>query len=190
MSSSLKKIDHIAIIMDGNGRWAKKKSLKKNSGHRSGINTAIKLCKSIARNKSTNHLTLYTFSTENWNRDVFEIKHLFNLIDETYELFKETANQFNIRINHLGITNKLPRKTINIINSAVESTKNNTGLELHIAFNYGGRREIVDAMNSLKKINIQISENVFKKYLYQPNIPDPDIIIRTGGDYRLSNFLL
>jgi undecaprenyl diphosphate synthase len=148
------------------------------------------LCKSIARNKSTNHLTLYTFSTENWNRDVFEIKHLFNLIDETYELFKETANQFNIRINHLGITNKLPRKTINIINSAVESTKNNTGMVLHIAFNYGGRREIVDAINSLKKTNIQISENKFNMYLYEPNMPDPDIIIRTGGDYRLSNFLL
>ena len=190
MPSSLKKIDHIAIIMDGNGRWAKKKSLKRNSGHRSGINTAIKLCKSIARNKSTNHLTLYTFSTENWNRDVFEIKHLFNLIDETYELFKETANQFNIRINHLGITNKLPQKTINIINNAVESTKNNTGMVLHIAFNYGGRREIVDAINSLKKTNIQISENKFNMYLYEPNMPDPDIIIRTGGDYRLSNFLL
>jgi undecaprenyl diphosphate synthase len=190
MSSFLKKIDHIAIIMDGNGRWAKKNSLKKNSGHISGINTAINLCKSVARNKSTNHLTLYTFSTENWNRSAFEIKHLFNLIEETYELFKDTANQFNIKINHLGITNKLPRKTINTINSAVESTKNNTGLVLHIAFNYGGRREIVDAINSLKRTNIQISENVFKKYLYEPNIPDPDIIIRTGGDYRLSNFLL
>ena len=153
MPSSLKKIDHIAIIMDGNGRWAKKNSLKKNSGHRSGINTAIKLCKSVARNKSTNHLTLYTFSTENWNRSVFEIKNLFILIEETYELFKDTANQFNIRINHLGITNKLPRKTINTINSAVESRKNNTGLVLHIAFNYGGRREIVDAINNYKKTN-------------------------------------
>jgi undecaprenyl diphosphate synthase len=190
MSSPLKKIEHIAIIMDGNGRWAKKNSLKRNTGHKSGINTAIKLCKSVARNKSTSHLTLYTFSTENWKRPVYEINHLFNLIEETYELFKDTANQFNIKINHLGITNKLPRKTINIINSAVESTKNNTGLVLHIAFNYGGRREIVDAINSLKRTNIQISENVFKKYLYEPNIPDPDIIIRTGGDYRLSNFLL
>ena len=190
MSCFLKKIDHIAIIMDGNGRGAKKNSLNKKSGHISGINTAINLCKSVARNKSTSHLTLYTFSTENWSRSAFEIKHLFNLIEETYELFKDTANQFNIKINHLGITNKLPRKTINIINSAVESTKNNTGLVLHIAFNYGGRREIVDAINNLKKTNIQISENVFKKYLYEPNTPDPDIIIRTGGDYRLSNFLL
>ena len=190
MSSFLKKIDHIAIIMDGNGRWAKKNSLKKNSGHISGINTAINLCKSVARNKSTNHLTLYTFSTENWNRSAFEIKHLFNLIEETYELFKDTANKFNIKINHLGITNKLPKKTINIINNAVESTKNNTGLILHIAFNYGGRKEIVDAFNSIKKTNIQISENTFIKYLYEPNMPDPDIIIRTGGDYRLSNFLL
>ena len=190
MSSSLKKINHIAIIMDGNGRWAKKNSLNKYSGHETGISTAINLCKSVARNRSTDHLTLYTFSTENWNRSVLEINHLFNLIEETYELFKDTANKFNIKINHLGITNKLPKKTINIINSAVESTKNNTGLILHIAFNYGGRKEIVDAFNSIKKTNIQISENTFIKYLYEPNMPDPDIIIRTGGDYRLSNFLL
>ena len=190
MSSSLKKIDHIAIIMDGNGRWAKKNSLKKYSGHESGINTAINLCKSVAKNKSANHLTLYTFSTENWKRSAFEINNLFKLIEETYELFKDTANQFNIKINHLGKTSKLPKKTINIINNAVDATKNNTGLVLHIAFNYGGRREIVDALNYLKKTDIEISENKFNKYLYEPNMPDPDIIIRTGGDYRLSNFLL
>tara|TARA_Y100000389_G_scaffold118602_1_gene115761 strand:+ start:528 stop:1217 length:690 start_codon:yes stop_codon:yes gene_type:complete len=190
MPPSLKKIDHIAIIMDGNGRWAKKKFVKKNSGHKSGISAAINLCKSVARNKSTNHLTLYTFSTENWKRPVIEINHLFNLIEETYELFRDTANKFNIKINHLGKTNKLPKKTINIISSAVESTKNNTGLVLHIAFNYGGRKEIVDTLNVLKKKNIQINESTFNKYLYEPNMPDPDIIIRTGGDYRLSNFLL
>ena len=190
MPTSLKKIDHIAIIMDGNGRWAKKKFVKKNSGHKSGISAAINLCKSVARNKSTNHLTLYTFSTENWKRPVIEINHLFNLIEETYELFRDTANKFNIKINHLGKTNKLPKKTINIISSAVESTKNNTGLVLHIAFNYGGRKEIVDTLNVLKKKNTQINESTFNKYLYEPNMPDPDIIIRTGGDYRLSNFLL
>ena len=190
MSSPLKKIEHIAIIMDGNGRWAKKNFVKKKSGHKSGINAAIDLCKSVAKNKSTNHLTLYTFSTENWKRSVFEINHLFYLIEETYELFKDTANKFNIKINHLGKTNKLPKKTINIINSAVESTKNNTGLVLHIAFNYGGRKEIVDALNVAKKKNTQINESTFNKYLYEPNMPDPEIIIRTGGDYRLSNFLL
>ena len=190
MSSPLKKIEHIAIIMDGNGRWAKKNSLKRNTGHKSGINTAIKLCKSVARNKSTSHLTLYTFSTENWKRPVYEINHLFNLIEETYELFKDTANKYNIKINHLGKINKLPKKTINTINSVVSSTKSNTGLVLHIEFNYGGRKEIVDALNDLKKKNTQISETTFSKYLYEPNMPDPDIIIRTGGDFRLSNFLL
>jgi undecaprenyl diphosphate synthase len=148
------------------------------------------LCKSVAKNNSINHLTLYTFSTENWKRSVFEINYLFKLIEETYELFKDTANQFNIKINHLGKTKKLPKKTINIINNAVDATKNNTGLVLHIAFNYGGRSEIVDALNYLKKTDTQISENNFNKYLYEPNLPDPDIIIRTGGDYRLSNFLL
>ena len=190
MLSSLKKIDHIAIIMDGNGRWAKKSNLRKYAGHKSGINTAINLCKSVARNKSTNHLTLYTFSTENWKRSIYEINHLFYLIEETYELFKNTANKFNIKINHLGRTNKLPKKTINTINSVVDSTKNNTGLVLHIAFNYGGRREIVDALNSIKKTYTLISESKLNKFLYEPSMPDPDIIIRTGGDYRLSNFLL
>tara|TARA_B100001094_G_scaffold423_1_gene433 strand:+ start:986 stop:1675 length:690 start_codon:yes stop_codon:yes gene_type:complete len=190
MSSSSKKIEHIAIIMDGNGRWAKKRSLKKYSGHKSGINSAIRLCKSVARNKSVKHLTLYTFSTENWKRSAFEINHLFRLIEETYDLFKDTANQFNIKINHLGITDKLPKKTFNIINDAVDSTKNNDGLVLHIAFNYGGRKEIVDTINILKKKNEQISEDTFSNYLYEPNMPDPEIIIRTGGDFRLSNFLL
>ena len=190
MSSSSKKIEHIAIIMDGNGRWAKKRSLKKYSGHKSGINSAIRLCKSVARHKSVKHLTLYTFSTENWKRSVFEINHLFRLIEETYDLFKDTANQFNIKINHLGITDKLPKKTINIINDAVDATKNNDGLVLHIAFNYGGRKEIVDTINILKKKNEQISEDTFSNYLYEPNMPDPEIIIRTGGDFRLSNFLL
>jgi undecaprenyl diphosphate synthase len=190
MSSSSKKIEHISIIMDGNGRWAKKRSLKKYSGHKSGINSAIRLCKSVARNKSVKHLTLYTFSTENWKRSAFEINHLFRLIEETYDLFKDTANQFNIKINHLGITDKLPKKTINIINDAVDSTKNNDGLVLHIAFNYGGRKEIVDTINILKKKNEQISEDTFSNYLYEPNMPDPEIIIRTGGDFRLSNFLL
>ena len=190
MSSSSKKIEHIAIIMDGNGRWAKKRSLKKYSGHKSGINSAIRLCKSVARNKSVKHLTLYTFSTENWKRSAFEINHLFRLIEETYDLFKDTANQFNIKINHLGITDKLPKKTFNIINDAVDSTKNNDGLVLHIAFNYGGRKEIVDTINILKKKNEQISEDTFSNYLYKPNMPDPEIIIRTGGDFRLSNFLL
>ena len=190
MPTSLKKIDHIAIIMDGNSRWAKKNSLNKYSGHESGITAAIKLCKSVAKNKSTNHLTLYTFSTENWKRSAFEINHLFNLIEDTYVLFKDTANQYNIKINHLGKTKNLPKKTINIINSAVDVTKNNTGLVLHIAFNYGGRREIIDALNNIKKKDTHVSEDKFNKYLYEPNLPDPDIIIRTGGDYRLSNFLL
>ena len=110
MPSSLKKIDHIAIIMDGNGRWAKKNSLKKYSGHESGINTAISLCKSVAKNNSATDRRVYTFSTENWKRAAVEIHYLFTRIEETYELFKDTANQFNIKINHLGKTKKLPKK--------------------------------------------------------------------------------
>ena len=190
MSSSLKKINHIAIIMDGNGRWAKKNFLKKSSGHKAGIDAAIKLCESIAKNNLTNNLTLFAFSTENCKRSPLEINKLFKLIEETYELFKDTAKNNNIVINHLGKKNKLPKKTISIIENVVGETKKNTGLMLHIALNYGGRSEVIDALNASIKSKTIISEKNFYKFLYNPNLPDPDIIIRTGGDYRLSNFLL
>jgi len=190
MSLSIKKINHIAIIMDGNGRWANKNSLNKSSGHKAGINSAIKLCKAVAKNNLTNNLTLYAFSTENWKRSPLEINQLFKLIEVTYELFKDTAIDNNIKINHLGKISKLPKKTISIINNTIKETKNNTGLMLHVALNYGGRSEIIDAINNSKKSNIKINEKNFHKFLYNPILPDPDIIIRTGGDYRLSNFLL
>ena len=145
MSYSLEKINHIAIIMDGNGRWAKKNSVKKKDGHHAGINNAIKICKSIANESRVNHLTLYTFSTENWKRSPQEIKQLFELINITYKKFKDTAMDQNIKIVHLGKKNKLPAQTINIVNDVVKSTKMNNGLILNIALNYGGRSEIIDA---------------------------------------------
>jgi len=190
MTSPVKKINHIAIIMDGNGRWAKKNSLKKIAGHKAGIQTAIKICKSTAKNNLTKNLTLFVFSTENWKRSSFEINHLFNLIEETYESFKNTAIENNIKIYHLGKINKLPKKTTAIIDNAIQETKNNTGLILNIALNYGGKTEIIDALNKSKKENISINEKNFHKFLYNPKLADPDIIVRTGGDYRLSNFLL
>ena len=190
MSLSSKKINHIAIIMDGNGRWAKKNLVNKKNGHQAGIDTAIKICKSISKDSIINHLTLYTFSTENWNRSPQEIRQLFKLINSTYKQFKDTAIDQNIKIIHLGKKSKLPKQTINIVNDVVESTKMNTGLTLNIALNYGGRAEILDAFKKFKKSKLNISEKNFYKFLYNPKLPDPEIIIRTGGDLRLSNFLL
>ena len=190
MSLSSKKINHIAIIMDGNGRWAKKNLVNKKNGHQAGIDTAIKICKSISKDSIINHLTLYTFSTENWNRSPQEIRQLFELINSTYKQFKDTAIDQNIKIIHLGKKSKLPKQTIKIVNDVVESTKMNNGLTLNIALNYGGRSEILDAFIKFKKSKLNISEKNFYKFLYNPKLPDPEIIIRTGGDLRLSNFLL
>ncbi|MDC3111474.1 undecaprenyl diphosphate synthase family protein, partial [Pelagibacteraceae bacterium] len=133
MPYSLEKINHVAIIMDGNGRWAKRNSVKKKDGHYAGINTAIQICKSISNDSVINNLTLYTFSTENWKRSPQEIKQLFELIDITYKKFKDTAMDQNIKIVHLGKKNKLPIQTINIVNDVVKSTKMNDGLTLNIA---------------------------------------------------------
>ena len=176
--------------MDGNGRWAKKNLVNKKNGHQAGIDTAIKICKSISKDSIINHLTLYTFSTENWNRSPQEIRQLFELINSTYKQFKDTAIDQNIKIIHLGKKSKLPKQTINIVNDVVESTKMNNGLTLNIALNYGGRSEILDAFIKFKKSKLNISEKNFYKFLYNPKLPDPEIIIRTGGDLRLSNFLL
>ena len=190
MSYTSEKINHVAIIMDGNGRWAKKNSVKKKDGHQAGINTAINICKSISKDSIVNNLTLYAFSTENWQRSPQEVKQLFELINITYKEFKDTAMDQNIKIVHLGKKKKLPNQTINIVNNVVESTKMNNGLTLNIALNYGGRSEILDAFKAFKKSKLNISEKNFYKFLYNPTLPDPEIIIRTGGDSRISNFLL
>ena len=190
MSTSKKIINHIAIIMDGNGRWSKKKLLSRSSGHKAGIDTAIQICKEAARHKLSKNLTLYTFSTENWKRSPTEISQLFKLIDDTYETFKDVAQQNNIKIKHLGSRVRLPNKTLKIIDDVIELTEDNTGLILNIALNYGGRAEIVDALNKLNKLELKLNEKNLSKCFYDPKLPDPEILIRTGGDYRLSNFLL
>ena len=190
MPTSKKIINHIAIIMDGNGRWSKKKLLNKSLGHKAGINTAINICKAVAKNKLAKNLTFYTFSTENWKRSPTEISHLFKLINDTYDAFKDVAQQNNIKIMHLGNRGKLTKKTLKIIDDVIDITKDNTGLTLNIALNYGGRAEIINAVNKLSKLNLKLNEKNISKYLYNPSLPDPEILIRTGGDYRLSNFLL
>ena len=190
LSKKTPQFNHIAIIMDGNGRWAKKHSLSKKEGHKAGIENAVDLIKKTSNQNLTKNLTLYVFSTENWLRPVSEVRALFELIESTYKAFQNLALIENISINHLGRTKKIPKKTLGIINETIKITNNNNGLILNLAFNYGGRSEIIDAINKQKKIKSEISEKNFSKLFYNPKLPDPEIIIRTGGDIRLSNFLL
>ncbi len=184
-----KTIDHVAIIMDGNGRWATKKGLRRSVGHRAGIKNCINIIKNLDKlDYKIKYLTLYVFSTENWRRPIREINDLFNLIEDYYINFKNVASEENLKINHLGTTKNLSKKLNKIISDVVKITKNNNGTIINLAFNYGGRTEIIDA---IKKSNSNlVSQKTISKNLYIPTIPDPDLIIRTGGEMRLSNFLL
>ncbi len=187
---SKNSINHLAIIMDGNGRWAKQKNRSRAFGHQSGAQTAKKIINDCVK-KEISHLTLYTFSKENWSRPKKEIDTLMVLLSTM--LKKETKNMLrnNIRFNIVGKKEDLPEKTRGWVLSAIEKTKNNTGLVLTLALSYGGRQEIIDAFNLLIKSNVKIiNEEILKNHLYCPELPDPDMIIRTGGEYRLSNFLL
>ncbi len=184
-----KRIDHVAIIMDGNGRWALKKGLKRADGHKAGIKNCINIIKNLDQlDYKIKNITFYVFSTENWKRPTSEINNLFNLIEDYYINFKNVANEENLKINHLGSKKNLSSKLNSIIEDVVKITKNNSGTSINLAFNYGGRTEIIDAIN--KTSSSSISLKLLTKNLYIPNLPDPDLIIRTGGEIRLSNFLL
>ncbi len=182
-------IEHVAIIMDGNGRWALKRGLKRSKGHDAGIRNCINIIKNLSElDFKINNISFYVFSTENWKRPVNEINLLFKLIDKYYINLKDTADEYNIKINHLGNLKRINSKLRNMINEIVELTKNNTGTNVNLAFNYGGRMEIIDAINKNKGKFVNYKS--FSKRLYLPNLKDPNLIIRTGGEIRLSNFLL
>lgn len=184
-----KRIDHVAIIMDGNGRWALKKGLKRFDGHKAGIKNCINIIKNLDQlDYKIKNITFYVFSTENWKRPIREINNLFNLIEYYYTNFKNVANEENLKINHLGSKKNLSNKLNSIIKDVVEITKNNNGTRINLAFNYGGRTEIIDAVN--KTNSNLMSSKLLTKNLYISSLPDPDLIIRTGGEMRLSNFLL
>tara|TARA_B100000401_G_scaffold431692_1_gene368082 strand:+ start:3399 stop:4082 length:684 start_codon:yes stop_codon:yes gene_type:complete len=184
-----KRIDHVAIIMDGNGRWASKKGLKRVDGHKAGIKNCINIIKNLEQlDYKIKNITFYVFSTENWKRPIREINNLFKLIEYYYINFKDLANEENLKINHLGSKRNLSSKLNLIIKDVVEITKNNSGTCINLAFNYGGRTEIIDAVNKTSSKFISIQS--LTKNLYISNLPDPDLIIRTGGEMRLSNFLL
>ncbi len=190
--SNLKHLPkHVAIIMDGNGRWAKQRGLPRLAGHRQGVNTAQKIVE-IFIEYQIPYLTLYAFSTENWNRPRREIDGIFKIIEERLEEGIKFAQENGIRIRHLGKPDGLPLRLQEKVKRALELTQDNARMTLSLAFNYGGRDEIVEAVRRLIVDGIsppQINERVFSQYLYTANIPDPDLIIRTGGEMRLSNFL-
>ena len=183
---------HVAIILDGNGRWAKKRGLPRLMGHRAGVNNIHPVASAFAT-CGVKYLTLYIFSTENWNRPKMEIAGLLSILARRIDKEARVCHQENFRLIHLGKLDRLPQKLRQKVEAAIALTKNNTGLTLCLALDYGGRDEIVQAAKRIISAHIpgdQIDELVFSQYLYTNGIPDPDLIIRTGGEMRLSNFLL
>jgi len=183
---------HVAIIMDGNGRWAKKRRLPRLAGHNAGGENIHPVAKIFA-DYGVKYLTLYMFSTENWNRPRIEVLGLLGLLAKKIDQESQAFHQENIRLLHLGRLDRLSQKLRGKLKAAVELTRNNTGLTLCLAFDYGGRDEIVQAARRITDASISgdnVDESVFVQYLYTAGIPDPDLLIRTGGESRLSNFLL
>jgi len=186
---------HVAIIMDGNGRWAKSRGLPRAVGHRAGADMFKRIVKETIR-IGIPYLTVYAFSTENWKRPQDEVNALMELLVEYVNKELSKLNNNGVRINLLGNKNRLPEEARLQIERAVNETRKNDKLQLQIALNYGGRAEIIDAVKAVlcdvkeDRIDIEeINEELFSKYLYTANIPDPDLIIRPSGELRLSNFL-
>ena len=181
--------DHIAIIMDGNGRWAKKRGLPRTFGHREGAASLRKVITHAAK-LGVKYLTVYAFSTENWKRSKEEVSALMFLFKSYIKNEEKNIMENNIRFMVSGRTDNVSPALLKAIRALEEKSKNNTGLTFNIAFNYGGRAEIVDAVNRIIKSGVEsVDEESFSKYLYR-DIPDPELLIRTSGELRISNFLL
>jgi len=181
-------LNHVAIIMDGNGRWGLKNKSSRNQGHKAGLNTVEKIIKETI-NQKIKYLTLYAFSTENWKRPKKEINYLLNLLENFLVNKIEDLHKQNIKLNIIGIKN-FSKKLNSLLNYSEKKTSNNTKLQINLALNYGSKFELLNAFKNLKKKNEKISEKNLNKYLQTKNIPDPEILIRTGNTKRLSNFLL
>ena len=181
-------LKHVAIIMDGNGRWGLKYKNSRNAGHREGLNTVEKVINSSIKQK-IKYLTLYAFSTENWKRPKKEIKYLFNLL-ETFLINKiEDLHRKGIKLKIIG-TKNFSKKLNNLLKESEKKTQRNNKLQINLALNYGSKIELINAFKNLQKNRDHINEKNLSKYLLTRNIPDPDILIRTGNTKRLSNFLL
>ncbi len=181
-------INHVAIIMDGNGRWGLKNKKSRNLGHQEGLKTVEKIIKSTIKNK-INFLTLFVFSTENWKRPKKEVNFLFKLLesflgDKIFELNKQ-----NIKLKVIGVKN-FSKKINKLLKESEDLTKKNNKLQINLALNYGSKNELVNALKKITKKKININERNISKNLYTNGIPDPDLLIRTGDTNRLSNFLL
>ena len=181
-------LNHVAIIMDGNGRWGLKNKDSRNEGHKAGLITVEKIIKETI-NQKIKYLTLFAFSTENWNRPKKEINYLFNLLESYLSSKIESFNKKNIKLNIIG-TKNFSKKLNKLLNSSEKKTAHNTILQINLALNYGSKFEILNAIKKINKNNDKINEKNLSKYLETKNIPDPELLIRTGNTQRLSNFLL
>ena len=181
-------LNHVAIIMDGNGRWGLKNKKSRNAGHKAGLNTVERIIKESIKQK-IKYLTLYAFSTENWKRPKKEITYLFNLLESFLIEKIDKLNEENIKINIIGNKN-FSKKLNNLLNISEKKTSKNSKIQINLALNYGSKFELISAFKKLKKSNKQINEKNLRQYLQTKNIPDPEILIRTGNTKRLSNFLL
>ena len=181
-------LNHVAIIMDGNGRWGLKHKNSRNSGHKAGLNTVEKIIKETLRNK-IKFLTLYAFSTENWKRPKKEVDYLFSLLENFLTSRIDELHKQNIKLKIIGVKN-FSKKLNNLLSKSEKKTSKNRKLQINLALNYGSKFELINAFKSLRKKNEKINEKNLAKYLQTKNIPDPDFLIRTGNTHRLSNFLL
>ena len=182
-------LKHIAIIMDGNGRWGLKYKNSRNAGHKAGLKTVEKIIKQTIKNK-IQFLTLYVFSTENWKRPKKEINFLFNLLENFLNNKIKNLIKKNIKLKFIGEINKLPSNLKNLIKKSELQTSKNSSLQVNVALNYGSKNELINSIKSIYKKKIKINENNINKNLFTKNIIDPDILIRTGNTKRLSNFML
>ncbi len=184
--------NHVAIIMDGNGRWARQRGLPRLAGHQAGTNIVRRVVDRFNDYK-VKYLTLYAFSTENWRRPDEEVNGLIHILAHMIDRETKALHERGVRLYHLGRADSLSAELQSKVNKAIELTRNNTGITLSIAFDYGGRAEILDAVRRIVRDGIRpedITESLFSSYLYIPNVPDPDLIVRTAGEMRLSNFLI
>ena len=184
----MNKLNHVAFIMDGNGRWGLKHKKNRNLGHLEGVNTVKKIVDASIKLKVP-IVTFYVFSSENWNRPAREIKYLFKLIYQYFKFELQNIVKNNIKINIIGRNKKLPTKIKQILNKATKLTKKNKKIIVNLAINYGSKNEIIDSLKKIKLNKSNITENSINKFLYN-RLPFPDILIRTGGQKRLSNFML
>ena len=183
---------HVAIIMDGNGRWAKLRGLPRLAGHRAGTEKIHSIVETFL-NYGIEYLTIYAFSTENWLRPAEEVMGLFGILEEVIHHEAFALHRLGVQVRHVGRLDGVKPSLQETIRWATDLTKDNTRLVLSVAFNYGGRRELVDAVQRIVADGVpagQVDEDLLKRYLYTGDVPDPDLIVRTGGEMRLSNFLI